>query len=86
MNDEQQVLLEKAKIYNQGFLSQNFGKLYLRYCDEELISPQEFITRCGNTKTKQLLDTEVKPAMPIDEYIEIYKKDVLLARLRETLK
>jgi len=86
MIDEKQAILEKVQIYNQGFLSQNYGKLYLRYCDDGVISPQEFITRCGTDKTKQLLDTEVKPEIPIDEFIEIYKKDVLMARLRENIR
>ena len=78
--------IQKAKAYSKKhFLTEAFGKLYLKYCDDGVIPPQDFLEKVSPNRKVIITVGEVQSAIPIDEYFELHKTTVLpdMAKRRE---
>ena len=64
--------LEIARKYkDKNYLTEQFGKQYLAYCDEGYVKPHKFLGYVTEKNTAIPIKSVVSPTMSFDRYLDV---------------
>lgn len=70
--EKQNKALEIARKYKEkNYLTEQFGKQYLAFCDEGYVKPHKFLGYVTETNTVTPIKSAVAPIMSFDKYLDV---------------